>query len=171
MSSNEEDLHVAIAAFRDLDPKRSAGELDEVEQAAYARARARIEAHTTIGEAPPPSTRRRSLRVPTERTVTLVDGSHTEEAVMRNVSEGGMYVETQRPLKVGARLRLKVMVAEPAEWLELPVEVVWVNQGRPSGILPPGVGVAWVELPDSHKRMVQGIVYDELSSLAGREDD
>ena len=54
------------------------------------------------GEERPPSSRRRSLRVPTDMAVTFDDAQGFARAYLRNISDGGVYIETTLPLKMDA---------------------------------------------------------------------
>jgi uncharacterized protein (TIGR02266 family) len=162
-----EDLQRAIDAFRQLDDKRSDGSLGPDEELAWVAAKERIERLTAPGEEMPPSSRRHTLRVPTTLHVTFENERGFERAYLRNISEGGVYVATSHPLKMGDRFRLTMLVDASGEALELPVEVVWVNRNpSPGSGLEPGVGVAWLELASEQKTAIKAILRRALDDLA-----
>jgi uncharacterized protein (TIGR02266 family) len=104
--------------------------------------------------------------VPTRLEVRFEDARGFERAYLRNISEGGVYVATSRDMRMGDRFQLSVTVEEPAQRLELAVEVVWVNRTpSPSSGLEPGVGVAWLALSQEEKRAIKAIVHRALDEL------
>ena len=162
-----EDLQRAVAAFRRLDDKRADGSLTSEEEPAWVAAKERIERLTAPGEEMPPSSRRHTLRVPSQLEVTFEDERGFERAYLRNISEGGVYVATAHPLKMGDRFRLSILVDASGEALDLPVEVVWVNRSpSPGSGLDPGVGVAWLDLSLEHKASIKAILRRALDDLA-----
>ena len=158
-----DDLEEAIAVFKRLDEKRDEG-LTESEERAWNDAKETIERHSS--EPMPPSSRRRALRVPSELEVTFEDARGFQRAYLRNISEGGVYVATQLDLRMRDRFQLRILVRDPSETIELPVEVVWVNRTpSPSSGLAPGVGVAWLELPHDKKLVIKRIIHSALDEL------
>jgi uncharacterized protein (TIGR02266 family) len=157
-----------IAVFKQLDQKRDRAALTADEQRRWQDAKEAIERLTAApGEAVPPSSRRLSLRVPAHLEVTFEDADGFARAYLRNISEGGVYVESERPMRMRDRFQLTIVVRQPGETLELPVEVVWVNGNpSPSSGLKPGVGVAWLDLTPANKEIIKGIVHASLDEMA-----
>ncbi len=156
-----------VEGFIALDDVRLAKGLSEEQQREWLTLKADIE-KTATPEAPA-SSRRASLRVPFDLEVTFEDARGFSRAYLRNISEGGVYVETERELKMGARFRLRVVVESEDELLDLDVEVVWVNAApSPGSGLNRGVGVAWLSLSPEHKQTIKGIVHRALNDIANR---
>lgn len=57
-----------------------------------------------------------------------------------NVSLGGMFIETDRPLAIGAEVTLRFMVPMQPEWIEVGGDVRWVR-ARLEGSDGVGLGV------------------------------
>jgi uncharacterized protein (TIGR02266 family) len=164
-----QQLSDVIALFKRLDAQRGSAGLDADEQREWLHAKELIERQSAPGAQMPPSSRRRSLRVPTRLEVRFEDARGFERAYLRNISEGGVYVATSRDMRMGDRFQLSLTVEEPAQRLELAVEVVWVNRTpSPSSGLEPGVGVAWLALSPEEKRAIKAIVHRALDELPCR---
>jgi uncharacterized protein (TIGR02266 family) len=165
------ELHAAIQEFKALDNRRDDGALNVEEQARWEALKDMLERVTMpdTDAAPPsvdaaPSSRRRSLRVPARMEVSFEDAKGFERAYLRNISEGGVYIETDKDLAMGHRFDLAMRVE--AETLELRVEVVWINANpSPSSGLARGVGVAWLDLPSEDKRTIKAIIHRALDSM------
>ena len=158
-----DELEEAIALFKRLDQKREEG-LTEAEERAWNEAKETIERHSS--EPMPPSSRRRALRVPSELEVTFEDARGFQRAYLRNISEGGVYVTTEVDLRMRDRFQLRIVVRDPPETIELRVEVVWVNRTpSPSSGLAPGVGVAWLELPQDKKLIIKRLIHRALDDM------
>jgi uncharacterized protein (TIGR02266 family) len=158
-----EELKEAITVFKRLDEKREEG-LTEEEERSWNAAKETIERHSS--DPMPPSSRRRALRVPSELEVTFEDARGFQRAYLRNISEGGVYVATELDLRMRDRFQLRILVRDPDETIELPVEVVWVNRTpSPSSGLAPGVGVAWLELQPEKKLAIKRIIHSALDDL------
>jgi uncharacterized protein (TIGR02266 family) len=161
------DLQEKITLFKRLDAKRAGEGLSDEEESLWLATKEWIERFTAAGEELPPSSRRSSLRVPSHLAVTFQDAHGFARAYLRNISEGGVYVATDRDLRMRDRFRLTIVVEKPAESIELPVEVVWVNRTpSPGSGLEPGVGVAWLELPQKEKLAIKGMVHRALDAMA-----
>ena len=85
----------------------------------------------------------RPLRVPTHLKVRY--GQESEEGVVQNLSEGGVFIQCVRPLEPGAPLRLEIDPGDGDASLELDAVVVWVREiANMDG--PVGFGVAFQNL-------------------------
>ncbi|MDX2023171.1 MAG: PilZ domain-containing protein [Deltaproteobacteria bacterium] len=72
---------------------------------------------------------------------------------LTNLSRTGAFIQTREPWPVGTRLRLRFTVlADDPEILEGSAEVVRVSE------TPPGMGVAFLELTESSKALIDKIL-------------
>ena len=100
--------------------------------------------------------RRVHTRYETSIAVDYASGDTFLFAYLQNISEMGIFIRTDAPLKVGTRLTLRFHVVESAP-LVLEGEVTWINPYRESGDnLNPGMGVRFSELsPDRREQVVE----------------
>jgi uncharacterized protein (TIGR02266 family) len=143
------------------DPPLSVGELER-----WMELRELLEYE--FGNANPPlaGSRRRQLRVPSHLKVRT---SGAAEAVsnMRDVSEGGAFIETSEILEPGTPLRLEIDPGNGEPSLQLDAVVRW---GREIGNMdgPAGVGVEFENVEDEDFAAIERIV-DRALDAAGSD--
>ena len=152
-----------IKHFKELDWKRSEVGLSPEQEEVWGKLKTGLEA---VADDCPPSSKRQSIRVPAALAVTFEDPERFRHAYLRNISEGGVYVECEHALKLGDRFVLSIVLETPAAKIEQNVQVVWVNANpsHESGLLP-GVGVAFLNLASVTKMKIKAIVHDRLDQL------
>jgi len=80
----------------------------------------------------------------------LYDYSH-------DMSEGGIFIATGKPLSVGEKIKLKFILPELLEEIEADGEVTWVNP--PGSVDPPaGMGIKFVDVSDEEKAHIQDVI-------------
>ncbi|HHH30878.1 MAG TPA: TIGR02266 family protein [Polyangiaceae bacterium] len=164
-------LKAKIRLFKELDDKRAQEGLTEDEQAQWMECKEAIERFLAEGDDLPPSSRRSSLRVPSQMAISFESAGDFYKAYLRNISEGGVYIATQEDLRMGDRFLLTVTVGDGYEQVTLNVEVVWVNkQPSPGSGLDPGVGVAWLDLTPDKKALIKRVVHRALDEVGEAGD-
>jgi uncharacterized protein (TIGR02266 family) len=77
----------------------------------------------------------------------------------RNISKGGIFIETPHPLPSGALLVMRFQVPGTDQVIEVDGEVVWVNPFRDGDENPnPGMGIQFRNLNEDHHDIIAGIV-------------
>lgn len=82
--------------------------------------------------------------------VTLTSDSNFFVGLTNDISAGGLFVSTYRPLAIGARVELEF--ALPEGTLKLKGIVRW---RRESSEMSPGVGISFEDLTPEHQRLIQ----------------
>jgi uncharacterized protein (TIGR02266 family) len=77
-----------------------------------------------------------------------------KEAVIHNLSSGGLYLATQTPFDVGSEFQIEIELPERSEWVKGLCKVVWVNE-IDTEQYPKGMGVAFLEEPSGYKELVK----------------
>ena len=86
------------------------------------------------------SKKRENLRIPFSRPVTLIHCGKTEKYQPRNLSEGGIYLQTRQPLPVGADVEVSLPLSKKAP---LPLTgVVIYHKGSCIEVLKAAPGMA-----------------------------
>jgi uncharacterized protein (TIGR02266 family) len=106
----------------------------------------------------------RPLRVPTHLKVRYGPGG--DEGVVHNFSEGGVFIQTERPLASGTPLRLAIDPGDGDAGLELDAVVVWVREiANMDG--PAGCGVAFQNVGAAETATIGERIERALREIAG----
>jgi type IV pilus assembly protein PilZ len=119
--------------------------------------------------------RRREARAPIELKVEYKRLNTFFYDYTKNISKGGTFIRTEKPLEIGTIFLFKLMIPTQQEPLALRGEVRWVvKEGEP---LPPqaaaghepGMGIKFVyDTPDQRRsleRIVEKMMVDSLGQL------
>jgi len=105
--------------------------------------------------------RRRYLRTPTKLKVTYRQVNEFIQDYARNISRGGMFMETTTPLKTGVIFNLELEVPTLKDPLALKARVRWTVESDavwdPEQIRP-GMGLQFVYESDEDRRRVESTV-------------
>ncbi len=154
-----------VAEFKELDLKRAKVRLSIEEARRWVELKDAIE-HATSSEQCPPSSQRGAIRVPVDYEASYDDADGFRRAYLRNISEGGVYIESGQRFQMGDRFVLRMRLASPPVTIDQRVQVVWVNaHPSPGSGLEPGVGVAFLDLPEDKKLKIKAIVHNRLDDL------
>ncbi len=151
-----------ISEYRNLNRRRLFGapplEVGELER--WAELRSRLTDHFGEGmDGGAAAERREHLRLPTHLKVVFASGDALREAWLENISEGGIFIQTARPLDTGSPLRL-VIIAEAGPPLEIAGRVAWV---RPSADGAAGMGVRFEDV-DAEQRDALDALLDVVAA-------
>jgi len=84
----------------------------------------------------------------------------------KNISQGGTFVRTTRPLAVGTRFVFRLLVPALREPLQLTGEVRWIRrEGEPG---EPGMGIQFVFADDNERALVDQVVERLMVDSLGR---
>lgn len=102
--------------------------------------------------------RRQYKRYPTSISVDCRSGENFLFAYIRNISEFGIFIQTESPLPVGTELHMR-FGTDGRKTLSLEGKVVWVNPVRPFGEnINPGMGVRFDALTPEQREEIVAIV-------------
>ena len=83
----------------------------------------------------------------------------------KNISKGGTFIKTKKPLPIGTRFLFKLSVPQRQDPFELLGEVVWsTTEGE-----EPGMGIKFVYATDQQRSEFEGVVEQLMSSSLGSE--
>ncbi len=119
--------------------------------------------------------RRREARAPIELKVEYKRLNTFFYDYTKNISKGGTFIKTEKPLEIGTIFLFKLMVPAQTEPLALRGEVRWVvKEGQPlppqvSAGHEPGMGIRFVyDSPDQRRaleKVVERMMVDSLGPL------
>lgn len=100
-------------------------------------------------------TRRKHVRVPMCNKVYVSTNGTVSELYTVNVSAGGMYIKTDKPLPVGS----KVVISFPlGAGRHLNLKGVVANIKREAGKQPPGMGIEFKDVGDDERKRLRDYV-------------
>jgi uncharacterized protein (TIGR02266 family) len=81
------------------------------------------------------------------------------EARTLNVSRGGMFIQTARPLREGSRAFFRVQLKPQSLQFHLEAEVVWSRRNRNrGGEAPKGMGIRFLVSPSLSAKTLDGVL-------------
>jgi len=98
-----------------------------------------------------------------QRTISLAykDKKSFTKAYTGNISAGGLFIKTQKPLKKGETFLLKLQLSGLPEPLKINCEVVWSRGGEEaSETRPPGMGVKFGTMSQTDKKILEKYLRD-----------
>jgi type IV pilus assembly protein PilZ len=109
-------------------------------------------------DGPSGAERRNSQRFETSIAVDYASGETFLFAYLKDISEMGIFIRANDPLKVGTRLRLRFHV-DDGDPLVLDGQVTWINPYKKNGEnINPGMGVRFIELTPERREQVVALV-------------
>ena len=75
----------------------------------------------------------------------------------KDLSQGGLFIQTDKPLKVNETIDLKFSLPDIAKVFEVKGQVRWVNPESVGGLMK-GMGIAFQELSPEDKKLIQNYV-------------
>ena len=166
------DLLKLAEEFKRLDRKKKAfkGKLPPAEKARHIQLQ-RILSEKLHGESP--SERRKELRVPAAIRVRY----HAEQTFVNNyihnLSKGGIFVSTPKPLPLNSHLKLKLIFQDKDKEIEVEGKVVWENTQKQArqDITRPGMGVKFTKISDEAQAMIDDLIHDNITESAKERDE
>ena len=89
---------------------------------------------------------RKQTRVQKTLTLMFKDRKSFVKAYTDNISKGGLFIMTERPLKQGEQFLLKLQVPDLPEPIKVNCEVSWVREQSDIEKRPPGMGVKFSKM-------------------------
>ncbi len=109
-------------------------------------------------------TSRDEPRVTKTLTLTFKNKDSFIRAYSADISAGGLFIKTEKPLPEGSRFNLKLNVPGRTEPIQLMAEVMWSRQADAGKAeRPAGMGVKFCEIADKNHRFIKKYVADALN--------
>ncbi len=108
---------------------------------------------------------RSSLRLPTKLRVSFASLGALGQALITNLSRGGVFIATDHLLEIGTRVTLRLHVDQPGKDVEAQAEVVSQNLG-PRGDPKRGIGLRFVDAEPAVRHELDPL-YERALEAAG----
>jgi type IV pilus assembly protein PilZ len=105
--------------------------------------------------------RRRSARAPIELKVEYKRLNSFFADYTRNISRGGTFIRTAKPLDIGTEFTFKLVVPKLEKPLELRGKVQWMvrqEDADPDAGQEPGMGIGFIYATEAERQKIEGIV-------------
>ena len=160
-SSTDFDVDYFLTEFAELDRRRLFGapalDVSEVEYWLELRARLEAEFSKEASEQCVGEERREFIRLPTHIRIRITDPAEAEPRIARDISQGGLFIATSRPLAIGSEVRLKL--EQDDSRIEVRGTVAWAQTDATLG-RQPGMGIRFGQLCLDQRRALSRFVQD-----------
>jgi type IV pilus assembly protein PilZ len=113
---------------------------------------------------------RRELRAPIELKVEYKRVNTFFADYTKNISRGGTFISTTRPLPVGTEFLFSLTVPGMVEPLRLRGKVIWTNDAETATAAnPPGMGIEFQYAHLDERREKERCVWDLLATELGEQ--
>lgn len=150
------DLLPLLRQCRQLDRKRTRAGLSPEEHERWLVLKTRLGANLSPSE----RERRRFERVATRLRTSFRTPRALHEAIISNLSSGGVFVATAHPAEIGTKLRLNLRIESTGERIELACVVVSQNVASDFSTQTLGMGLCFTDL-DGQQREAVARLYEE----------
>lgn len=111
-------------------------------------------------ESSTPDNRRRAPRFSVDLDVTMSSDHNFYNGFAENISSGGLFVATHVRRPKGDRLEIVINIPGHPEPIRAVGEVRWSRDYSEHSNVPPGLGVRFVELPESDAKVIENFLKD-----------
>ncbi|MDY7225402.1 TIGR02266 family protein [Hyalangium rubrum] len=108
---------------------------------------------------------RQQTRVPIELKVDYKKLNSFFADYTKNISKGGTFIKTKKPLPIGTRFLFKLTVPQREEPFELLGEVVWSKGDAEE----PGMGIRFIYSNDSQRSEFEAVVEKLMADSLGQD--
>ena len=153
-----------VREYGRLERKRTGESVTPEEFERWADLRLMLEKNFSQGQRPEGAERRQTVRLPTRMLVEYESRGALEQALIRNISRGGLFIATEQAAAVGSEITLLIRVGNDGEVVELPAEVASTHLNDRQGRT--GMGCKFGVLNADQQRLVDGMFDTALDSDA-----
>jgi uncharacterized protein (TIGR02266 family) len=151
------DLLPLLREYGLLDRKRHGDGVTPREYQRWTELKLRLGRQIPQGEPPGGRERRQHLRVPMRMLVQFKTHQQLQEAIITNISQGGLFISTAFAPEIGTVFTLCLRVDATREAVDVPCEVVSANVGDGFTTQDFGMGVKFMNLNPKQREIVEAL--------------
>jgi uncharacterized protein (TIGR02266 family) len=102
--------------------------------------------------------KRVSPRIETKIDILFKEAGALIRSYMLNVSNGGLFLKTEKPLPIDSVVTLMIRLPGQTEAMEIQGCVVWSNPKAKNTAFPCGMGIQFTKLNPEHKKKIEEFV-------------
>ena len=161
------DIAALFREYARLDMKRRDGGLTVQEHERWSQTKGVLDsALAQSGRRSPPGTRRSSVRVETRLNCTWSAADDPREAVISNLSTGGVYIRTAHPLPINSAIHLSVDLGRRSSRIEVEGVVVSNNMSPNGDVNFCGMGVRFVHVDPEALEALGSLYSHEMTRVS-----
>ncbi len=88
------------------------------------------------------------------------------KSYMINVSNGGIFIKTDKPLPLNTTVMVKMNLPGDSETMDIQARVVWRNPSGANNMFPHGMGIQFVTMDDAHRAKINDFVSKHKSEIS-----
>ena len=139
------DVQRLFREYVRLDRKRRDSVLNGREYERWNQLKQQLNATFSPPSRPEHEDRRESVRVPVNLEVHFRSEGALRRCLLTNLSRGGVFIATNAPAPIGTQVKLRIVVDQGGEPIEVEGEVVSHNVGRGFATEKTGMGVRFLD--------------------------
>jgi uncharacterized protein (TIGR02266 family) len=143
-----------VREFGALEKRRGTQGVTPREYRRYIELRRKLARHVDEPSRPVGAENRKYLRVPTRLLIEYRAANQLKDAIIHNVSQGGLFISTAEPLAVGAKFTLCLAIGDIDWRIEVPCEVVTNNVANEFSTDRLGMGIKFASLNEEQRRAI-----------------
>jgi len=106
---------------------------------------------------------RTTSRIAVKINVEIAEGIPEKNLMSVNLSEGGIYLRTHKPLSEGELLHIKFSLPHDAEPIEIAADVVRTSSLSTQFAVEPGMGLRFVDMPEDTLLKIRNFIQWEMT--------
>ena len=104
-------------------------------------------------------------RVETNIEITFKEKGSLIRSYMLNVSNGGLFLKTAKPLPIDSVVNMHVKLPDQEETMIIVGRVVWINAKSGDHTFPSGMGIQFLKMDPEYKKKINEFVDEHRSEI------
>ncbi len=149
------DIGRIFREYASLEKKRAEGELSSRDLARWTACKTVLAKRLTPGLDPKIAARRGTARVPTRLGISFSSVGEIRQCLMTDLSTGGLFIQTDRPIDIGTRLDLSIRIGDRNSIVKVQGVVATHNVGPNFTTNQRGMGLRFLDMDEATQKQVE----------------
>ena len=159
------DIGRIFREYASLEKKRAEGELSSQDLARWTACKTVLAMRLTPGLDPKIAAQRGTARVPTRLGISFSSVGEIRQCLMTDLSTGGLFIRTDRPVDIGTRLDLSIRIGDKNTTIKVQCVVATHNVGPNCATNQRGMGVRFLDMDETTEKQIEEL-YEHSVRLA-----
>ena len=162
------DIGRIFREYARLEKKRAEGELTPDDLTRWTACKTVLAKRLTPGIDPEIAKQRETARVPTRLGISFSSVGEVRQCLMTDLSTGGLFIRTDRPIDIGARLDLSIRIGDRNSIVKVQVVVATHNVGPNLTTNQRGMGVRFLDMDQATRKQIEELYEHSVRLAADR---